>query len=462
MIEKEFGESEEGQGIVGRSLSAANFLPSLPSTQGDLASFLQRKAFNERLNASRESLISSGFLKVDSRDDSELWRISLRVAAFEGVDYGELVHDLRDKIEPLMIAHEYRVKILRQLADWSPEQRYSGAKIYLWDRPYIDPELGEENSPTSLAVDAKHRASIDALEALLVKARVKVIRGERNPASIPVVSLQQLNELVNAVVLAGNFKDTESSTIQWAISRVIDLKSEPYQKGPMISAIAAENHAWLSAVYTGVVPIVYKAQRELLRSLIESTLWSFLTITPLMMLVTRSIRAGSVAMLPNVLPVVAIFGAMGWLDIAIDIGSMMSASIALGVAVDDTIHFLSWFREDLVKLRDRRLATIAAYKRCAVPTLQAALISGLGLSVFAFSTFTPTQRFGWLMLTILIAGVISELVMLPAIIASPLGKAFEPSQSRHHRLTRWWLIARYELRKRSTGGEALIEGRRAA
>jgi len=151
-------------------------------------------------------------------------------------------------------------------------------------------------------------------------------------------------------------------------------------------------------------------------------------------------------MLPNIVPVVVIFGAMGWLDIAIDIGSMMSASIALGVAVDDTIHFLSWFRSDLDKLQDRNKAIVSAYRRCATPTLQAALISGIGLSVFAFSTFTPTQRFGWLMLTILIAGVISELILLPSILASPLGSVFEPHSGRRS-LSRWWLIARYQLRR---------------
>ncbi len=59
-------------------------------------------------------------------------------------------------------------------------------------------------------------------------------------------------------------------------------------------------------------------------------------------------------MIPNVLPVLVIFGAMGWMGIAIDIGSMMTASIALGVAVDDTIHFLSWYRDDLDKLGNRR------------------------------------------------------------------------------------------------------------
>lgn len=129
-------------------------------------------------------------------------------------------------------------------------------------------------------------------------------------------------------------------------------------------------------------------------------------------------------MLPNVLPVLVIFGAMGWLGINVDIGSMMSASIALGVAVDDTIHFLTWYRKDLNRLRDRRAAIRSAYRHCAPPTIQAALISGLSLSVFVLSTFTPTQRMGWLMLSILVCGMVAELIMLPALLAGPLGKAF--------------------------------------
>jgi predicted RND superfamily exporter protein len=219
---------------------------------------------------------------------------------------------------------------------------------------------------------------------------------------------------------------------------VIDLQSDD-SKTPK---------QWVNSVYTGVVPIVYKAQRALLTSLVESTLWSFLTITPLMIFVTRSFRAGLVAMIPNVVPVIVIFGTMGWLGIPIDIGSMMTASIALGVAVDDTIHFLSWFRGDVHHYRNRNNAIISCYAKCATPTLQAACISGLGLSVFALSTFTPTQRFGWLMLTILIAGVVAELILLPAILAGPLGKVFEPRQVRHTAIGRMMLIFRYQFRKR--------------
>ena len=83
-------------------------------------------------------------------------------------------------------------------------------------------------------------------------------------------------------------------------------------------------------------------------------------------------------MIPNVFPVVIIFGFIGWSDkllgprllggserILVDIGTMMTASVAMGVAVDDTIHFLTWFREGLKRGLDRRDAIFVAYKHVA-------------------------------------------------------------------------------------------------
>ncbi len=446
-IEQKFGA--KGQNVVGKSLSAATFAPDLPPGAGDTLSVIKRSAYDHRLSQSRDDFIKSGFLRVDPEDGSELWRISLRVAAFEGVDYGQFVHELRDEIAPITKAHDYRLQILRELVQRNENGKYTGSSVFIWDRAYQDP-----------AEQQRHISMVSALQSLLKKARIGVSRGTPDPSNVPEVSLEQLNERYNAVVLAGPFSDKDVRIIDWAVDKVVDLKVGML-KTPTQPTLVAGSEAWLSAVYTGVVPIVYKAQRELLQSLVESTVWSFLTITPLMMLVSRSIRAGAVAMIPNVMPILIVFGAMGWLGISIDIGSMMSASIALGVAVDDTIHFLSWFRGDLNRLRDRKAAIVSCYRRCATPTLQAALISGLGLSVFAFSTFTPTQRFGWLMLTILIAGVMSELILLPSILAGPLGKVFEPDE-RKRGLRRWWLIAQYELRKRIASSGVQDSNQRAA
>lgn len=315
-VEARFGPS--GDDVIGPSMSPVTFVPPLPGHQGGVASVMQRSVTNSKMQRGRQSLLESGYLQTDSEDGSELWRISVRVAAFKDVDYGRFARELQDVVAPI---------------------------------------VAQFNSDYA---------------AITTGAPVAAHTGGANART-----------------------------------------------GPM-----------LSAVFTGVVPIVYKAQRALLESLIESTIWSFLTITPLLMFVSRGVRAGLVAMLPNILPVLVVFGGMGWLGFPVDIGSMMSASIALGVAVDDTIHYLTWFREDLNRSSDRHAAILAAYRRCATPTLQAALINGLGLSVFAFSTFTPTRQFGYLMLTILLAGVVAELVLLPALLAGPLGRVFLPRRKK--------------------------------
>jgi predicted RND superfamily exporter protein len=108
---------------------------------------------------------------------------------------------------------------------------------------------------------------------------------------------------------------------------------------------------------------------------------------------------------------------------------MMAASVALGVAVDDTIHFLGWFREGIERLGDRHQAIVFACRRAGPPTLQAGMINGLALSVFALSTFTPTQKMGWLMMTILLAGMVAQLFMTPALLAGPLGRVFPGRRS---------------------------------
>jgi predicted RND superfamily exporter protein len=300
-----------GKDVTGRSISSVTFVPPIPANRKDVRSKARRSAMNSKLRSNYQSLSDSGYLTIDKKDGSELWRISVRVAAFKDVDYGEFADQIRDVVNPM---------------------------------------------------------------------------------------IEQRNE-------------------QW-INKFNLASDSPNANQPNTPA--------LSAVYTGVIPIVYKAQRALLDSLMQSTFWSFTTITPLLMLVSRGVWSGLVAMLPNCLPVLVVFGGMGWLGVPVTIGSMMSASIALGVAVDDTIHYLMWYRFELDKTGDRRASSLAAYRRCATPTLQAAMISGLGLSVFAFSTFAPTKHFGLLMLTILIAGVIAELIMIPALLAGPLGRAFQP------------------------------------
>jgi predicted RND superfamily exporter protein len=244
----------------------------------------------------------------------------------------------------------------------------------------------------------------------------------------------------DVVVFAKELPGCDLATVEKSAQRLVDARDfqfNPFAKDDLTSAKRDDR---VQVIYTGVVPVVYKAQRTLMNSLVTSTNWAFLAISICMMLLLRrgplrpwnllNVRGGMVSMLPNVFPLIMVFGTLGFLGVEIDIGSMMTASIAIGVAVDDTIHYLEWFRNGMKAGLTRHQAIANALQHCGSAMFETMLIGGLGLSVFAFSTFTPTQRFGIMMLTMLAVGLIGDLVWLPALLAGPLGKYFEPTVPR--------------------------------
>jgi predicted RND superfamily exporter protein len=189
-----------------------------------------------------------------------------------------------------------------------------------------------------------------------------------------------------------------------------------------------ERYEGVSASFTGMTPVVYQAQRVLLNDLYTSFLTALVLVAAAMMLVFRNVAAGLVAMIPNVFPSIVLFGMMGLWGIKVDIGTVMTASVALGIAVDDTIHFLTWFRRGLGRGLSRQQAIVFAFRHCAVAMIQTSMICGLGLLVFTLSGFLPTQRFAWMMFALLTAALTGVFVLLPALLTGPLGKAFPESK----------------------------------
>jgi predicted RND superfamily exporter protein len=173
---------------------------------------------------------------------------------------------------------------------------------------------------------------------------------------------------------------------------------------------------------SGGVFLVSMAQKQLMIDLQNSFLLAFLLIVVAMMVLTRNPVAGLISMVPNVFPALLIFGVIGWLDVAVDIGTMMTASVAMGIAVDDTSHFLTWFRRGVDQGMTRTEAIRHAFHHCATPMLQTSLICGLGMLVFVVSPFTPVARFACLMFVLLFAALVGDVILLPAILASPAGR----------------------------------------
>jgi len=175
---------------------------------------------------------------------------------------------------------------------------------------------------------------------------------------------------------------------------------------------------------SGGIFVIAKAQQQLLEDLINSFALAFVLIIFAMMLLVRNLGGGLLSMIPNVFPSLVIFGAMGWLGLVVDIGTMMTASVALGIAVDDTSHFLAWYRRGLALDHGPVRAVRFAFSKCATAMLYTTLICGIGMLPFVMSEFVPVSRFAWLMCALLVAAIVGDLVLLPALLVSPLSRMF--------------------------------------
>lgn len=224
---------------------------------------------------------------------------------------------------------------------------------------------------------------------------------------------------------------TEGDATLWRISlRVTALQKIDY--GDFLDSVqsrvnqqlAEMNPKNVSTVFTGGIPLFYHAQHQILADLENSFITAFIFISLVLILVLRSIPAGLVAMIPNVFPPLVVFGAMGWMGLPIEIGSVMTASVALGIAVDDTLHFLTWYRRAIDQNRSRLAAIRHAFEHCAKPMIDSSLICGFGVAAFMFADFMPTVRFSRLLFILLMAALVGDLFLLPALLAGPFGSWF--------------------------------------
>ncbi|MEX2172441.1 MAG: MMPL family transporter [Pirellulales bacterium] len=418
------GERIERLPAVSRALSAATFAPT--DTEQPSASLRRRAEYtiSTALEENREALeeyVQREHNPPAGAEPRELWRLSARITALADVDYGLFVHRLREEVEPVLDVYRWRDELVRHLH--KEGQQLEGAQVcVLFEGPpaEADPAQGSQAALlVELLRESGARSGSRGGVTWLNAARVEALTAEQK--QVIAKGLQQQDV---AVALTPTAKE---ALAKLGVAAIPVLQVEPTLiVGGLDFAVAASaaTEQPLPAVYTGVVPLVYKTQRELLVSLLQSVASSGFMIALIMMLAQRGIAAGLAAMLPNIFPIIIVFGGLGWLGIKVDMGIMMTASVALGVAVDDTIHYLTWFRRYIQQGMDARGATLEAFERCGTSMVQTAIVAGLGLSVFAASTFTPTRQFGYLMVVSLLAAVVGDLIMLPSILCGPIGRAF--------------------------------------
>ncbi len=165
---------------------------------------------------------------------------------------------------------------------------------------------------------------------------------------------------------------------------------------------------------TGKYPLLLAMQRYLLSTLAWSLLLTLPVLAATFYFLLRDVQGTLYALAPNLWPVLVILGGMGWCGVALDIATVMVASITLGLVVDDTIHTLAHYRTLSAELGERE-AVADRMEKTAPAYLLTGLILASGFGVCALSDFAPTARFGLLSGVAIVIAVVADFTLVPAL-----------------------------------------------
>lgn len=165
---------------------------------------------------------------------------------------------------------------------------------------------------------------------------------------------------------------------------------------------------------TGYIKLMSDMEAYLLRSQIRSFFLAFCIIVVIIGLLLRSARLALFSMIPNFIPIAIGIGFMSTVGIPLDPGTVMIGSIALGLVVDDTIHFLVRLRREVRDGHDLEEAIRRAVQIAGRPIIITSLALIAGFLVLTLGSFTPNIDFGLVTATIVLLALTADLLALPA------------------------------------------------
>jgi len=176
------------------------------------------------------------------------------------------------------------------------------------------------------------------------------------------------------------------------------------------------NQTEYTAKVNGQTAMFAHMQHDVTSTLIESILLAITLVSLMMLFIFKSIKMIPLFIIPNILPIILVMGVMGWLGISIDIGVAISGAIIIGVAVDDTIHFLIKYREAREKGYSLHDTLVYIMKYAGTSIIFTTIILSSAFMIFAFSQFNPNVHFGIVTAIALLIAVLVDLFMLPALL----------------------------------------------
>lgn len=184
---------------------------------------------------------------------------------------------------------------------------------------------------------------------------------------------------------------------------------------PTIAKIFDKN---VEVQVTGTMPIFAKGNTYLINNLFWSILIAVILVGFANGLIFTSLRLIIISLIPNIIPMLVTAGLMGFLGIPLKPSTMILFSIVLGIAVDDTIHFLAHYRLQLDKDSDHIHAVITSIKETGLSMIYTSIVLMAGFSIFIFSEFQGTVSLGLLSASTLFVAMLTNLTILPALLLS--------------------------------------------
>ncbi|MBE9468262.1 MAG: MMPL family transporter [Bacteroidetes bacterium] len=172
-------------------------------------------------------------------------------------------------------------------------------------------------------------------------------------------------------------------------------------------------------ILTGSSIIFFKGTRYLIKNLFVSLLLAIIIIALIMSWMFASFRMVFVSLIPNLIPLLLTGALMGYFGIPIKPSTILVFSVSFGISVDDTIHFLAKYRQELeVHDWDIKTSVVEALKETGVSMIYTSIVLFFGFAIFIASSFGGTKALGMLVSVTLLFAMLSNLILLPSLLLS--------------------------------------------
>jgi predicted RND superfamily exporter protein len=222
------------------------------------------------------------------------------------------------------------------------------------------------------------------------------------------------NLLSNFVDSTGQYARITTFMKDIGTDKMVGIESEIQKK---IDKLFPEER--FEVILTGKALVFQKGTTYLVKNLALSLTLAIVLISLFMAFMFRSFKMIIVSLIPNLLPLVVTAGLMGYLGVPIKPSTILVFSIAFGISVDDTIHFLAKYRQELQANNWKiKKSVYAALRETGVSMFYTSIVLFFGFSVFTISNFGGTVALGALVSVTLLFAMLSNLLLLPSLLLS--------------------------------------------